>query len=106
MSEMIKGYYVLKTGEEYARETPEITFGLYEAHGRGTSGEMIMKWIELIGETLPQLHIFDDAFITLETLGPEFVAKLAQSDGRHMHPEEFVQDLDDLGFTNMAAWLR
>ena len=81
----------------------EITFGMYDLIGGGTSGEMIMQWKELGGETVPQLKVFTDAWSALALFG-DVIAELAKHDNENITQEQFIDILKDCGFKDLTPY--
>lgn len=82
-------------------DAQEVVFGLYCQDG-GTSGEMMMEWIDLdVGELVPKLSIFSDAWSSASQFLDLFL-KLGEVDSKNITPAEFVEILKSCGFKDMT----
>jgi hypothetical protein len=80
----------------------QIVFGIYAIDG-GTTGEMIMQWIELCGKNVPQLQAFDDSWKVLAGF-KDVIDALALVDGKCMTDYDFAKILKDCGFKDLTAY--
>jgi len=79
-----------------------VTFGIYSTEG-GTTGEMTMKWIELCGDLIPRLEVFDDSWEALASF-KDLVDALGLVNGKYITDEEFVKILLGCGFMDITKY--
>lgn len=85
----------------------EVIFGHYhftpEGHDNGTSGEMVMEWVDLGGSHGPaaRLGVYNDAWGVLATM-PDLVQALGAWSPEGMTPEQFTNLLLSLGFRDIT----
>ena len=74
----------------------EITIGMYDLTGGGTSGEFAIRWIELGGENVPRLEAFSDSWDALGQFR-DLLAELARLDSTNPTPSKICEVLVSLG---------
>jgi hypothetical protein len=79
-----------------------IHFGIYSTAG-GTTGEMSMEWIELGGENIPRLNVFNDAWKTLAEF-KDIIDALGRMNDKNITDADFVKMLLDYGFTDLTKY--
>lgn len=78
----------------------EVHFGIYH-DGGGTSGEMSVRWYNLVSGKPPAARIecFEDAFAALASM-PDLIEALGKVGGTDIQPEAFCALLLRLDFTD------
>ena len=109
MTQSYRGFYVTsrtwyaeslrKILEPY---TFEVMFGIYDDDG-ATDGEMAMRWRKMVDVAVPQLQVFDDAFIALVSFG-DLLEELAKRNDKNMTPDEFITILSMCGFKDLTEY--
>lgn len=82
----------------------EVVFGFYYSDG-GTTGEMVVQWINLDGKIVPELTIFSDGWSALAQLH-DLIDLLGQHDGEDSTPEQFCKFLLECGFIDKTETIR
>lgn len=82
----------------------EIDFGMYADDG-STSGSMTMCWINIGGEEVPKLEVFNDGWNAL-SLFSDLINVLGEYDEERITQEEFVEILKSCGFKDFTAYDR
>lgn len=94
-----EAYYAESAAATRSRDiVDEVSFGFYSPDG-GTSGEMVMEWINLgeqwrngekVIQVSPRLRCFNDAWDALAHL-KDVIDALAEVDDQDISPKEFCQ---------------
>lgn len=93
-----RAYYAKALGYEKS-----VTFGMY-SKSNGTSGEMTMKWVELLGKVItPKLEVFDDSWKVLYSF-TDLLEKMAEVDDENISEESFVEMLLSCGFKDLTKY--
>ena len=80
-----------------------ITFGIYNITGGGTTGEMTMKWIDFPDRLVPRLECFEDSWKALASF-KDLIDALGLVDGENITEEEFIKILLGCGFTDLTEY--
>lgn len=75
---------------------------MYHPDG-GTSGEMIMEWVELSNKETPRLKCFDDSWSAL-ALFKDLIDKMGSVDSMDIQEVEFCKMLDECGFKDLTQY--
>ena len=81
----------------------EIIIGIYHAEG-GTTGEFIVRWMQLGGESTPQLQAFNDSWEVLGLRFNDLLFAMAEIDDKRVTPDEFCELLKGLGIEDWTAY--
>jgi hypothetical protein len=80
----------------------EVGFGMYNSDG-GTSGEMVMEWVELNGRLCARLKCFQDGWSSLSSF-TDLIQKMGEVDSELIQEEDFCKILNECGFTDLTAY--
>ena len=75
----------------------------YSAKGGGSHGEFRIRWIDLSGNLIPQLQIFDDAWLVLYLM-PELIEALAEVDSKDLSIQQIIDILLKIGFKDQTLY--
>jgi hypothetical protein len=101
LSKSCYGETILK-GADYV---DSVYFGFYAPGRGGTTGEVLVKWINLGGKIVPQLTVLSDAWSALSQFS-ELIDLLGQHDSEDPTPEQFCQFLLKCGFVDRTETIR
>lgn len=73
-----------------------ITVGIYDNDGK-TTGELEIKWTELMGATAPVLSVYDDAWNLFQEM-PELFKALSKKNDQNLAPDQLEELLESLGY--------
>lgn len=76
------------------------SIGLYHPEG-GTTGEMTVKFMPLLGKVVPRLHCFDDGWSALSTF-TDLIERMGAADDQNITPDDFRKMLLECGFTDLT----
>lgn len=79
-----------------------VNFGMYHKDG-GTTGEMLVEWKELSGQSVPQLKAYDDSWIAL-SLFADVIQILGEHDDENISPKDVVEILKRCGFEDLTVY--
>lgn len=103
---MIRGYHRSHLAW-YAKANnitePEILFGLFDPEEGGTTGGMVMEWVNIGGESVANLNVFEDAWSTL-SLFTDLIQRMGEVDNQLIQEPEFCKMLDECGFIDMTEY--
>lgn len=104
-TECIRGYH--RSSKAHYRDVIdgiEVMFGMYYAQDGSTTGEMAMKWINIVGDKLsPRLECYSDAWSALARF-PDLIQKLGDLDDIDLTEEQFCALLDVCGFKDLTKY--
>lgn len=81
----------------------EIMFGIYHDDG-GSSGEMSITWIDLMGKKTPKLEAFNDSWKILSDFS-DVISELSELSG-DVTQDDVVRVLKNCGFKDITAYQR